>query len=151
MKLTTHLHPHDMQRGTLLATGKSQQNTELWENSLYFEGPGKVPFQQKWLFVLGENLLPMFQRMDEVASTTCSVSSSTSPSILLLCVAFLGRMLRLSSGIWWLGQCCIFQLIQLNITVVFINNGPDKTSCSNGHFPTHTQTLHILSVFKWWK
>jgi hypothetical protein len=54
-----------MQRGTSLATGKSRQNTEVVRKQTLFEGPGKVPFQQKKLFVLGENPLSMFQRMEE--------------------------------------------------------------------------------------
>jgi hypothetical protein len=36
---------HEMQRSTLLATEKSQQNRVVRKQPL-FEGPGKVPFQQ---------------------------------------------------------------------------------------------------------
>lgn len=134
-----------MQRGTLLATGKSQQNTELWENIPILRAQVKYHFNRSDSLSLERTSFPCFREWI-VASTTCSVSSSTSPSILTFCVGFLGRMLGLSIGIWWLRQCCIFQLIQLNMTVVFINPGPDRTtSCSSGHFPTHTQMLHILS------
>jgi hypothetical protein len=54
-----------MQRGHFTCNRKVKAEHRVVRKQPLFEGPSKVPFQQKELFVLGQNPLSMFQRMDE--------------------------------------------------------------------------------------